>query len=335
MNILNNKSLVRPVRFVGTGSAVPDKVLTNADLEGMVDTSDEWITTRTGIRERRIAPPGMVTSDLALPAAQRALEDAGVAATEIDAIICATVTPDQIFPSMGCTLQAKLGAPQACAFDVGAACSGFLYSLSVGQAMIASRMVDTVLVVGAELLSRVTNWSDRTTCILLADGAGAAVLRPGDEEHRILSLILGADGNYGTLIEQPAGGSRLPATEETVRQNLHTIHMRGNEVFKMGVRGMAEACVRVIDEAGFTPADIDLLVTHQANLRIIEATAKRLELPPEKVFTNIQKYGNTSSASVPLALDEARRSGRLRDGDLVTMVVFGGGLTWGAALVRW
>jgi 3-oxoacyl-[acyl-carrier-protein] synthase-3 len=335
VNSPNSKSWVRPVRFAGTGSAVPDQVLTNFDLEKIVDTSDEWITTRTGIRERRIAPDGVTTSELALPAAKQALEEAGVEAAELDAIITATVTPDQIFPAMGCTLQAKLGASRAFAFDVGAACSGFLYGVGVAHALIAAHRAETILVVGAELLSRITNWKDRTTCILLADGAGAAVLRPGDEGHRILSLNLGADGNFGSLIEQPAGGTKLPATEETVQNRLHTIHMKGNEVFKLGVRGMADACLKALEEAGHGADDVDLLVTHQANLRIIEATAKRLGIPSEKVFTNIQKYGNTSAASVPIALDEARRSGKLKDGDLVATVVFGGGLTWGAALIRW
>jgi 3-oxoacyl-[acyl-carrier-protein] synthase III len=329
------KTSARAVRIVGTGSYVPDNVLTNADVEKIVDTSDEWIVTRTGIRERRIAPPGMAATDLALPAAQRALEDAGLTPKDLDGIIVATVTPDQVFPSAGCTLQARLGAPQAWAFDLSAACSGFLYSLYVAQAMVASGQSDTILIVGSELLSRLTNWDDRTTCILLADGAGAAILQPGSEDHRILSLTLGADGTYGSLIEMPAGGSRLPASEETVRQKLHTIHMKGNEVFKMGVRGMADVSMKVLEQAGYTPADIDLFVPHQANLRIIEAISKRLELPPEKVFTNIHKYGNTSAASVPLALDEARRTGRLKSGDLVLMAVFGGGLTWGAALVRW
>jgi 3-oxoacyl-[acyl-carrier-protein] synthase-3 len=335
VNLPSGKSSAKPVRIVGTGSAVPDRVLTNADLEKMVDTSDEWIVTRTGIRERRIAEPGMVATDLGLPAAQRALENAGLGPEDLDAIICATVTPDQVFPAMGCTLQARLGAKRAFAFDVSAACSGFLYSMGVAQALIASEQAETVLVVGAELLSRVTNWTDRTTCILLADGAGAAVFRPGDEKHRILSVRLGADGTYGSLIEMPAGGSRIPASEESVRNHLHTVHMKGNEVFKLGVRGMAEACIQVLDGEGYTPQDVNLLVPHQANLRIIEAMAKRLEVPMERVFTNIQKYGNTSAASVPLALDEARRAGRLTEGDLVLMVVFGGGLTWGAALVRW
>ncbi len=335
MNKPNDGFSVRPVRIAGTGSHVPDNVLTNADLEKVVETSDEWIVTRTGIKERRIAPPEMVATDLALPASVKALEEAGLTAQQLDGIIVATVTPDQIFPSAGCILQSRLGAPQAWAFDLSAACSGFLYSLRMAQGMIASGQAENILVVGAELLSRLTNWDDRTTCILLADGAGAAVLRPGEEDHRILGFSLGADGSYGNLIEMPAGGSRRPATEETVRQKLHTIHMRGNEVFKMGVRGMADVALEVVERAGYTSADVDLLVPHQANLRIIEATAKRLDIPMEKVFTNIQKYGNTSAASVPLALDEARRAGRLGPGSLVLMVVFGGGLTWGAALARW
>lgn len=335
MNIQNNKSSVRPVRIAGTGSAAPGNVMTNADLERMVDTSDEWITTRTGIKERRIAPPEMAASDIALPATMMALEDAGIEPKDLDAIICATVTPDQLFPSTACALQAKIGAPQAFAFDAGAACSGFLYAVGIAQAMIASCQVDRILVVGTEVLSRVTNWKDRTTCTLMGDGAGAVVLAPGDDNHRILSMMLGADGNHGTLIEQPAGGSRMPATEETVKNQMHTIHMKGNEVFKLAVRGMADACTRVLRDAGYTPDDVALLVTHQANYRIIEATARRLEIPMDRVFTNIQKYGNTSAASVPLALDEACRSGRLKEGDLLAMVVFGGGLTWGATLVRW
>jgi 3-oxoacyl-[acyl-carrier-protein] synthase-3 len=335
VNKLKANESVRPVRFVGTGSYVPDRILTNLDLEKMVETSDEWIVTRTGIKERRIAPPEMAATDLAQPAAERALEDAGITSKDLDGIIVATVTPDQIFPSAGCLLQARLGASQAWSFDLSAACSGFLYSLRMAQAMIASRQAETILVVGAELLSRLTNWEDRTTCILLADGAGAAILRPGDEDHRILACCLGSDGTYGSLIEMPAGGSRIPASEESVRAKLHTVHMKGNEVYKMGVRGMADVCLKVLDQAGYSIGDVDLLVPHQANLRIIEATAKRLEIPSEKVFTNIHKYGNTSAASVPLALDEARRTGQLKEGDLVMTVVFGGGLTWGAALVRW
>jgi 3-oxoacyl-[acyl-carrier-protein] synthase III len=331
----NAASLVRPVRIAGTGSFVPDRVMTNYDLERIVDTSDEWIVTRTGIRERRIAPQEMAASDLAYPAAQKALADAGIGPKDLDGIIVATVTPDQVFPATGCLLQARLGAPQAWAFDVSAACSGFLYSLNIARALIASGSANHILVVGSELLSRLTNWTDRTTCILLADGAGAAVISPGDADHRIVELELGADGTCGSLIEMPAGGSRMPATEETVRNRLHTVHMKGNEVYKMGVRGMADVCIKVLEKAKCSPADVDLFVPHQANLRIIEATAKRLEMPMEKVFTNIHKYGNTSAASVPLALDEARRMGRLHSGDLVLMVVFGGGLTWGAALVRW
>lgn len=335
MNKVNAESLVRPVRISGTGSAVPDRVVTNFEIEKIVDTSDEWIVTRTGIKERRIAPPEMAASDLGFPASVAALQDAGLTPKDLDGIIVATVTPDQVFPATGCLLQARLVAPQAWAFDVSAACSGFLYSLNVARGLIASGCADNILVVGTDLLSRLTNWTDRTTCILLADGAGAAVLSPGDSSHRIVELELGADGSCGSLIEMPAGGSRMPASEDTVRQRLHTVHMKGNEVYKMGTRGMADVCVKVLEKAGYSPADVDLLVPHQANLRIIEATAKRLDIPMEKVFTNIHKYGNTSAASVPLALDEARRTGRLHEGDLVLMVVFGGGLTWGAALVKW
>jgi 3-oxoacyl-[acyl-carrier-protein] synthase-3 len=310
-------------------------VLTNQDLERMVDTTDEWIVTRTGIKERRIVEADQAASDLADVAGRRAMEAAGIGPGDLDAIFVATVTGDQLFPSTSCLLQARFAAPQAICMDVSAACSGFLYGCETARAFIASGMADTILVVGVEILSKFTNFEDRKTCVLFGDGAGAAVLRSGDGGHPIVATHLGADGRYSSLIELPAGGSRRPMTHQALDERQQYLKVKGNEVFKLGVRGMAEACIKVLEIAGIAPSEIDLLIPHQANLRIIDATAKRLEIPPERVVVNIEKYGNTSSASVPIALDEAVRSGRVKDGDLVLMVVFGGGLTWGATLVRW
>jgi 3-oxoacyl-[acyl-carrier-protein] synthase-3 len=314
---------------------VPERVLTNQDLERMVDTSDEWIVTRTGIKERRIVDEGTAASDLAEVAGRRALEAAALAPTDLDAIIVGTVTGDHLFPSTSCLVQARFGAPQAFCMDVSAACSGFLYGMETATAFISAGMAKNVLVVGVEILSKFTNFEDRGTCVLFGDGAGAAVLGPGPQGHRIVASHLGADGRFGSLIELPAGGSRIPMTHEALDQKLQYLTVKGNEVFKLGVRGMADACIKVLETAGVAPSEVDLLIPHQANLRIIDATAKRLEIPPERVVVNIEKYGNTSAASVPIALDEAVRGGRIGEGDLVLMVVFGGGLTWGASLVRW
>ncbi|MCA9727831.1 MAG: ketoacyl-ACP synthase III [Candidatus Eisenbacteria bacterium] len=325
----------REVRILGTGSCVPDRVLTNQDLERMVDTSDEWIVTRTGIKERRIVGPDMAASDLAEVAGARAMKAAGITPTDLDAIFVCTVTGDHLFPSTSCLLQARFGAPQAFCMDVSAACSGFLYGCETASAFIASGMAETVLVVGVEILSKFTNFEDRGTCVLFGDGAGAAVFGPGPGPHQILASHLGADGRFGSLIELPAGGSRRPMTHEALEARQQYLTVKGNEVFKLGVRGMADACIKVLDQAGLAPDDVDLLIPHQANLRIIDATAKRLEIPPERVVVNIDRYGNTSAASVPIALDEAVTTGRVHEGDLVLMVVFGGGLTWGATLVRW
>ncbi len=336
MNREAKRQLVREVRFVSTGRyANENRILTNQDLERMVDTSDEWITTRTGIKERRMAEPEQAASDLAYPAGKQAMERAGVRPEDLDAIIVATVTGDHWFPSTACLLQARFGAVNAYCMDVMAGCSGFLYATQTARGLIASGFADTVLVIGVEVLTRITDWQDRSTCILFGDAAAAAILKPGDEDHRILGLRLGADGTNSSLIELPAGGTRMPITPEVLAGRLNYIRMKGNEVFKLGVRGMEEVARQVLDETGYTPADLKLLIPHQANLRIIEATAKRLEVPPEKVYCNIQKYGNTSSASVPLALDEALVEGRVVEGDLVLMVVFGAGLTWGAGLIRW
>jgi len=335
VNNEEKKLPVRDVRLVSTGSFVPSRVLTNQDLEKMVDTSDEWILTRTGIKERRIAEPNQAASDLAEPAARRALQRAGIDPKDLDAIIVASVTGDHWFPSTACLLQARLGPSKAFCFDVMAGCSGFLYACQTARGLIASHVAETILVVGVEMLTKITDWQDRQTCILFGDAAGAAVLRPGDEKHRILGLYLGADGTNAGLIEQPAGGSRLPITPEVLEQRQQYIHMKGNEVFRLGVRGMEVVCRTVLQSTGISGEEITLLIPHQANMRIIEATAKRLNIPPERVYCNIHKYGNTSSASVPLAFDEALAEGRVREGDLVLMVVFGAGLTWGASLIRW
>jgi 3-oxoacyl-[acyl-carrier-protein] synthase-3 len=332
---MGKKPLVRDVRIVSTGSYTPDKVLTNQDLEKMVDTSDEWIVTRTGIKERRIVEPDQAASDLAEPAARRALEKAGIDPGTLDAILVATVTGDHWFPSTSCLLQARIGASRAYCMDVMAGCSGFLYAMQVGRGLIASGLAETVLVVGVEILTKITDWKDRGTCILFGDAAGAAVLRPGDEQHRIIDLRLGADGHNASLIDLPGGGSRTRLTHEALDQGLQYIRMKGNEVFKIGVRAMEDVARQVLNDNGITAQDLKLLITHQANGRIIDAIARRLELPEEKVYCNIHKYGNTSAASVPLALDEALAEGRVQEGDLVMMVVFGAGLTWGAGLIRW
>ena len=335
MNYSGKKQQVRDVRFLSSGSYVPERVLTNQDLERMVDTSDEWITTRTGIKERRLVAPDQAASDLAEIAGRRAMEAAGVRPEDLDAIIVATVTGDHLFPSTSCLVQARFGATNAFCMDVSAACSGFLYGCDVAHSFIASGKANLVLVIGVEILSKLTDFTDRNTCVLFGDGAGAAVIGVGDESHRILASHLGADGRHSTLIELPAGGSRIPTTAETLEQRLQFLRVKGNEVFKLGVRGMADACVKVLTEAGVSAPEVDLLIPHQANIRIIEATAKRLEVEPERVFINIDRYGNTSSASVPIAVDEAVQQGRLKDGDLLLLVAFGGGLTWGSTLIRW
>ena len=335
MSYARKKQQVNPVRILATGSHVPEGRLTNADLEGMVDTSDEWITTRTGIKERRVAKPEQAASDLAEIAARQALEKAGLKASDLDTIIVATVTGDQPFPSTACHLQARLGAKNAFCFDVSAACSGFLYGCEVGRSLIGSGGARTILVVGVEVLSKCIDFQDRNTCVLFGDGAGAAILAIGDDDHHIIATDLGSDGNHTSLIELPAGGSRLPITPDVLDQRLQYMHVKGNEVFKLGVRGMIETCQKTLALAGLTSRDVDLVVPHQANLRIIDAVIKRLEIDPTRVAINIQNYGNTSSASVPIALNEALEEGRLKSGDLLLTVVFGGGLTWGSMLVRW
>lgn len=321
--------------IIGTGSYLPEEVVTNEDLTQIVDTSDAWIRERTGIRERRRASALQATSDLCLEAARQALDDAGVRAAELDLIIVATVTPDMAFPATGCLVQDRLGARRAWAFDLEAGCSGFLYGLVLGGQLIGGGFARYVLLIGAETFSRIVNWSDRNTCVLFGDGAGAVVLGPVPEGYGILAAKMAADGSGGKWLFQPAGGSRLPASEATVQQRLHTIHMQGREVFRFAVRYMEEVSLASLQQCGLAPADIDLFVPHQANLRIIDAARRRLGLPEEKVAINLDRYGNMSSASIPVALDEASRTGQLKAGDRVLLAAFGAGFTWGAAVVRW
>jgi 3-oxoacyl-[acyl-carrier-protein] synthase-3 len=322
-------------RIIGTGSFAPRKVLTNQELEKMVDTSDAWITERTGIKERRICERGQSTSDLAYEASHRAIKAAGISPQDIDVIICATLTPDTAMPSLGCMLQARLHAKNTAAFDVYAACSGFVYGLSIADAFIRSGMHQTVLVVGAEALSRFTDWEDRTTCVLFGDGAGAAVVQRHAGKRGILSTHLHSDGNFGDLLHVPAGCAAHPASHDTVTRKQHYIKMKGNETFKVAVRALEDVVQEALDHNKVKPEDIDLLIPHQANLRIIQAMAKRLDMPMEKVVLTIHKYGNTSAASIPMALDEAVREGRIKENDLILLEAFGGGLTWASALIRW
>ncbi len=319
--------------IAGIGSFVPEKVLTNFDFEKMVDTSDEWIRTRTGMRERRISGDDVPTSELALKAAQRALEDAKTDVKDIEAIIIATATPDMAFPSTACLVQHKLGARRIISFDIGAGCTGFLYALSIVDSFIKTGY-DNILVIGAEELTKITDYTDRSTCVLFGDAAGAMLFGKTQEEKGILATYFAADGSYGELLHQPAGGTRMPASRETVEKKLHTLKMAGNEVFKVAVRAMYESAIKTLKKAHIKTEEVSLLVPHQANIRIIEATAKRLHLPMDKVQVNLDKYGNTSAASIPLALDEAIKQGKVGEGDLVLMVAFGAGFTWGGAVVR-
>ena len=323
-------------RIIGTGSSLPEKVLTNSDLERMVETSDEWITSRTGIKERRIAADGQFTSTFAVEAARRALDMAGVAAADLDMIILGTVTPDFPFPATACIVQHELGASNAAAFDVSAACSGFIYGLSIADTHIRSRSARTILVIGAEVLSRIVDWTDRNTCILFGDGAGAAVLRASEGDAGILSTHIFSNGSFWNTLYQPGCGNRNPATVPgTIEDRLMFIHMDGNDVFKHAVRGMEEAACAALDANGLGPEDISLLIPHQANRRIIDAIAKRLGLEEERVFVNLHNYGNTSSASIPISLDEANRTGRLHQGDRILLDAFGGGFTYGSVLMSW
>ncbi len=322
------------VMIESTGAYVPEKVLTNADLEKMVDTSDEWITTRTGINTRRIAFDSEATSDLAYKAAKVALDKAKMKPEEIELIIVGTITPDMFFPSTGCIVQDKLGAKNAVAMDVNAACSGYIYSLMVGSKFIVTGSYKNALIIGAEKLSCITDWDDRNTCVLFGDGAGACVLVPSSGECKFLAFDLGSDGSYGDLLYLPGGGSRNPATKETVEGKLHYIKMNGNPLFKIAVNKMKDTFKRSMKIAGLQPEDITLVITHQANLRIIEALRGFLKLPKEKVFVNIDKYGNTSSASIGIALHEAFEQNIIKRGDIIGLAAFGGGLTWGSAIIQ-
>ena len=322
-------------RITGTGSSLPEGILTNKDLEKLVDTSDEWIVSRTGIRERRIAGEGEYTSTFAVRAARQALEMAGIAPEELDLIIVATITGDYPWPATACIVQAEIGASKAVAFDISAACSGFVYGVATADRFMRAGTARKALVIGAEVLTRIMDWTDRNTCLLFGDGAGAVVIEAGDEEPGIYEGIIRSDGNYAELLYQPGGGSRNPASQRTLVDRMHSLNMHGNEVFKLAVRAMEEAAVEVLELNGLDPADLAMLIPHQANKRIIDAIAKRLKLPEEKVYMNLDRYGNTSAASIPIALDEANRNGSIKKGDLVLFVAFGGGLTWGALPVRW
>lgn len=324
-------------RITGTGSSLPEKVLTNLDLERMVETSDEWITTRTGIKQRRIAADGQYTSTFAVEASRRALEMAGIKAEELDLIILGTVTPDFPFPATSCIVQHELGAVNAASFDLSAACSGFIYGLSIADKYIRTGEAKKVLVIGAEVLSRVVDWTDRNTCILFGDGSGAAVVEAVEGDTGLLSSHIFSNGSYWNTLYQPGCGNRNPATNQhTIDDRLFYIKMDGNDVFKHAVRAMGEASCAALSANGMSPEDVTLLIPHQANRRIIDATAKRLGITQEeRVFINLHNYGNTSSASIPICLDEANRSGRLKSGDIVLLAAFGGGFTYGSALMRW
>ena len=326
---------IRSVGIASVAYAVPPRVLTNFDLERMVATSDEWIRTRTGIVERHVAEPDVATSDLALEAAREALERAAMRPEELDLIIVATVTPDMQFPATACIVQDKLGAARAGAFDLEAGCTGFIYGVSLASQAIATGTCGNALVIGAETLTRVVDWSDRRTCVIPGDGAGAAVLKPVADGRGLLSFVLRADGSGGDFLKVPAGGSRLPTTAETVKQGLHYAYMDGNEIFRFAVRVVEEVTAECLERAGLTLADVDLIIPHQANMRIIEACSKRMGMPEDRWVCNVDRYGNTSAASIPIALAESVQAGRLKEGQLVVLVGFGAGLTYGAAAIRW
>jgi 3-oxoacyl-[acyl-carrier-protein] synthase III len=322
-------------RIIATGSYVPERVLTNFELEKMVDTSDDWIRSRTGIGERRISAESEATSDLGAAAAKEAIKKAGLKPEQIDLILVATITPDMFFPSTACFIQDKIGAKNSAGFDIMAACSGFLYGLSIADSYIRTGAFKNILLLGAETLTKVTDWKDRNTCVLFGDAAGAVLLRGEQGESGILSTHLYSDGSFWGLLNLPGGGSRNPTTENTVRQGLHFIKMNGNETFKVAVRSMEQACRDALSSNGLDASQINLFIPHQANYRIIQAVASRLAFPLEKVYLNLEAYGNTSAASIPLALDQAVASGRVKANDLILLSSFGGGMTWASAVIRW
>jgi 3-oxoacyl-[acyl-carrier-protein] synthase-3 len=325
----------RTVSIIGTGSYVPERVMSNADLEKLVETSDEWITSRTGIKERRIAAEGEFTSDLATKAALAAIENAHISAEEIDLIIIATITPDKFMPSTACIVQTKIGATKAVCFDISAACSGFLYAIEIAQQFITTQTFNTILVVGADKLSSIVDWKDRNTCVLFGDGAGAAILRHRAHGHGVIATRMGSNGQLADLLHVPGGGSACPITAENANDNLNTIRMEGRETFKHAVTNMVESARQVLDDAGLESADLACVIPHQANLRIISAVAERLEVPIERIMVNLDRFGNTSAAAVAIALDEANRTGRMKVGDYVLLVVFGGGMTWASSVIQW
>jgi 3-oxoacyl-[acyl-carrier-protein] synthase III len=330
----SNKS-GRTVSIIGTGSYLPERILTNRDLEKIVETSDEWIRTRTGIGERRIAAPDEATSDLATNAALAAMSQADVSAEQIDLIIVATVTPDMLFPATACWVQKKLGALRAACFDISAACSGFIYAMEIAQQFISNHVYNTILIIGADKLSSIVDWSDRNTCVLFGDGAGAAILRNRGASHGVITTHMGSDGEFTDILFMPGGGSRCPITPANVDQKLNTIKMLGKETYKQAVTAMSDAADRALEAAGLKYDDIACVIPHQANMRIIEAIAHRMGLPVDKFYVNLEKYGNTSAAAVAIALDEAHRSGRFKIGDYILLVVFGGGLTWASSVIQW
>jgi 3-oxoacyl-[acyl-carrier-protein] synthase-3 len=325
----------RTVSIIGTGSYVPERILTNADLEKMVDTSDEWIRSRTGISERRIAAPNETTSDMAVKAARAAIEQSGITPDEIDLIIVATVTPDMFFPSTACMVQRQLLAKRAACFDVSAACSGFVFALEIAQQFITSSTYNTVLVIGADKLSNLVDWTDRNTCVLFGDGAGAAVLRNRSGAHGVISTYMGSDGNFADILSIPGGASSQPASKEVLDQRLNTIKMSGKEVYKQAVNAMLTAAKTALEQSGLKAEDLACIIPHQANMRIIEAIADRMKVPLDRFLVNLDRYGNTSAAAVAIALDEANRTGRMQIGDYVLLVVFGGGLTWASSVIQW
>ncbi len=325
----------RTVSIIGTGSYLPEKILTNAELEKLVETSDEWIISRTGIKERRIAAEGQSTSDMAAAAARAAMENANITAEEINLIIVATVTPDMFFPSTSCFVQAKIGAKHAACFDVSAACAGFLYALEMAQQFITSHTYDTILVIGAEKLSSIVDWTDRNTCVLFGDGAGAAVLRHRGGGHGVISTFMASDGGLSDILYIPGGGSRFPISKDNADQRLNCIKMNGKETYRYAITSMLDAAQKALADANLDAEDLACIIPHQANLRIIEAIADRMKVPMERFMINLDRYGNTSAAAVAIALDEANRTGRMKEGDYILLVVFGGGLTWASSVIQW
>lgn len=326
---------MKSVKIIGLGSYLPEKVLTNFDLEKIVETSDEWITKRSGIKERHIASDEQATSDLGIIAAERAIKDAGIKKEEIDLIIFGTVTPDRLFPSTAIYVQKGLGIKNVPVFDVSAACPGFIYAMQIADAYIKTGYAKTALVLGGETLSKVVNWEDRGTCVLFGDGVAAAIIRESDDDSGLLSIFTGGDGSMEDLLYQPAGGTRMPASQKTIDEKMHTIFMQGNEVYKNAVNALTMASEKAIEMAGVTVEDIKYFIPHQANIRIMETTAKYLNMPREKVYVNIDKVANTSAGSIPIAMDEMKRNGLLKKGDLILISSFGAGFVWGSAVIRW